>query len=389
MKATPSLSAEAIGTCVACGRSKQQDLFGAYYDKGVKKYKRKCKECLLAYQRDYLAKKREARDAGKPPLRVYNEDGTVKAKRCKLCEQYKPLEEFSANPKTTDKKAAYCRSCDQERVRRWRLDNLEQSRASVKAYQAANKEVVKARNSRWREQNREHLRAWAAEYRERNRDQMRAYRRNWLELTAQERGTTVQGVFKTWYEQYHGAKRRARRERALGMNVPAPDHIIAEARREQKTRRLRSWAAQAEVRERLRANSRNSYWRDPEKSRRLNRQYAQQRRLKDPVRKRIAFLAAINQKQRGLRTPSWVDWREVYAMRALARRLTKETGITHELDHIYPVCSPYVCGLNVHQNLRVVPQIENRSKGNRLLRNLAHEHFVTNPNHLYPRKQNA
>lgn len=389
MKATPSLTTEVWCTCVKCGKVKPQEAFGAYYDKGVKKYKRKCKECLQAYQREYQTKKRAARDAGKPAPRIYNEDGTIKAKRCKLCEQYKPLEAFSSNQRTADKKTACCRPCDQERVRKWRLDNLEQSRASVKAYQAANKEAVKARNARWKAENREHLRAWAAEYRERNRDQMRAYYRTWLERTAQEKGTTVRGVFKSWYEQYDGAKRRARREQELGMNVPAPDHIIAEARKEQKTMRLRRWATQVGVRERLRANSRNSYWRDPEKSRRLSRQYAQRRRLSDSVRRRIAFLAALNQKQRGLRTPSWVDWREMYALRALARRLTKETGVVHELDHIYPVCSPYVCGLNVHQNLRVVPQIENRSKGNKLLRNLAHEHFVTNPNHLYPRKLNA
>lgn len=49
----------------------------------------------------------------------------------------------------------------------------------------------------------------------------------------------------------------------------------------------------------------------------------------------------------------------------LAALRTKTTGIRWEVDHIVPLVHPQVCGLHVETNLRVIPAIENRRKGNR------------------------
>lgn len=64
-------------------------------------------------------------------------------------------------------------------------------------------------------------------------------------------------------------------------------------------------------------------------------------------------------------TPPWVDRRAIDALRAEARSLTESTGVLHELDHVYPICSDTICGLHVHTNLRIVTSAVNLAKSNR------------------------
>ena len=64
-------------------------------------------------------------------------------------------------------------------------------------------------------------------------------------------------------------------------------------------------------------------------------------------------------------TPQWADLNKIREFYAEARRLTKETGIPHEVDHIVPLKGRNVSGLHVHFNLRVVPRTVNRRKFNK------------------------
>jgi 5-methylcytosine-specific restriction endonuclease McrA len=50
-----------------------------------------------------------------------------------------------------------------------------------------------------------------------------------------------------------------------------------------------------------------------------------------------------------------------------AVRLTKETGIKHEVDHIVPLQGKDRSGLHVPWNLRVITQSENRHKSRKIL----------------------
>jgi hypothetical protein len=65
-----------------------------------------------------------------------------------------------------------------------------------------------------------------------------------------------------------------------------------------------------------------------------------------------------------LSAPPWVDRKALNELQRKARRRTRETGMLHTLDHIVPVSHPYVCGLTVPWNLRVLPWWANAARGN-------------------------
>lgn len=63
--------------------------------------------------------------------------------------------------------------------------------------------------------------------------------------------------------------------------------------------------------------------------------------------------------------PAWFDRAERELIYKEAARLTLETGIKYEVDHVVPIRSKLVCGLHWHGNLRILTKAENAAKGNR------------------------
>jgi hypothetical protein len=67
-------------------------------------------------------------------------------------------------------------------------------------------------------------------------------------------------------------------------------------------------------------------------------------------------------------TPSWLnkkDIEDIHFVYRTAAKLTDETGIQHEVDHIVPLQGKKVCGLHVAWNLEAIPASVNRAKGNK------------------------
>lgn len=65
-------------------------------------------------------------------------------------------------------------------------------------------------------------------------------------------------------------------------------------------------------------------------------------------------------------TPSWYNHNEVIAIYAECQRITQETGIEHEVDHIIPLTNELVCGLHCTDNLQIITKEENMKKSNLL-----------------------
>lgn len=111
--------------------------------------------------------------------------------------------------------------------------------------------------------------------------------------------------------------------------------------------------------------------RDVERARLVKQEWAQKNRAitrasKKAWRDKNAHYAALRKAHVRRATPCWADMAAIAAVYAEAAKLTKETGVQHDVDHVIPLRGELVSGLHVHWNLRPLPSAENRAKSNRL-----------------------
>jgi len=104
----------------------------------------------------------------------------------------------------------------------------------------------------------------------------------------------------------------------------------------------------------------------PEERLDRKRQQARETNRRNPARikaNKIKYEAKLSRATPAwLRAEHWAAMNETYEE---ARRLTRETSVQHQVDHIIPINGKTVSGLHVPWNLQVLTQAENVSKSNR------------------------
>lgn len=203
----------------------------------------------------------------------------------------------------------------------WNAAHPEERKAKAAAYRARNREQCRQGQAKWRNANPERKREHAAKYRAANREQLRAKSAEYHQRTKDSK----REYFRTYYQKIKH-KRRA----------------YVESKGEQLKECKRRW--QQANKERLK--QKRQEWK------RANQHVIVAHRL----RRRAAERQAM---------PAWADQEAIRAFYVEAERLTRATGIVHEVDHIYPIQGKTVSGLHVAANLQILTKAENIRKRNK------------------------
>lgn len=102
-------------------------------------------------------------------------------------------------------------------------------------------------------------------------------------------------------------------------------------------------------------------WREQNKDKYKSNQAAWRKRVSTKRCFEAVKRRAVSRKA----TPAWANQFFISEAYDLARLRTKMLGYKWHVDHIIPLKSKIVCGLHVENNLRVISEKLNLSKGNR------------------------
>jgi hypothetical protein len=233
-------------------------------------------------------------------------------KKCPDCGAEKPKSAFGRTSKR-------CRECAV--TRRKRLEKEVKARfferhpdyqyEQNKKFYAKNREREKARAKEWRDENKERVKVTNTAWREANKEHFLAKKKKWREENEE--------YLIEYRREYHLRNQEENNERSRNYKEAHKEELALKSA---------------------------EYWRQHPEINRANR-----------AKRRAAEKRA---------TPAWADQDKIMAFYVEAVRLTRQTGIKHHVDHIYPLQSKLVCGLHVETNLQVVPETENHSKKNRM-----------------------
>jgi hypothetical protein len=126
----------------------------------------------------------------------------------------------------------------------------------------------------------------------------------------------------------------------------------------------------AKLRNRIRCRRKE----DPERLRRINRTSYRKHRLKTLVTMRawkqkhpaqVTAFVATRRAKKLKATPRWANFKKMQETYHLAKLMQKLLKKEYHVDHIVPLSSAEVCGLNVEHNLQVLSAADNAAKSNK------------------------
>jgi hypothetical protein len=124
-------------------------------------------------------------------------------------------------------------------------------------------------------------------------------------------------------------------------------------------RRKETYFSREDVKQKMREKTREWTASNPERKRQMDLEFKKNNK---------ALVTSYKAKRRAtLRQamPPWLTQDQILQIRAIyaeAKRLSDETGIPHDVDHIVPLAGKIVSGLHVPWNLRAIPKIENNRR---------------------------
>jgi hypothetical protein len=123
--------------------------------------------------------------------------------------------------------------------------------------------------------------------------------------------------------------------------------------------RNKNYFSREDVKQKMRETTKQWVAANPERKRQMDLEFKENNK---------ALVTSYKAKRRAtLRQamPSWLTQDQILQIRAIyaeAKRLSDETGIPHDVDHIVPLAGKIVSGLHVPWNLRAIPKIENNRR---------------------------
>lgn len=114
-----------------------------------------------------------------------------------------------------------------------------------------------------------------------------------------------------------------------------------------------------DVKRRMRETTRKWAATNPRRKREMDLEF----KAKNPAK--VTSYKARYRAARRQATPPWLNEAQISQIESVyeeARRLSQETGVPYEVDHIVPLAGKVVSGLHVPWNLRAIPKVENNRR---------------------------